>query len=213
MTTRLRILLAGLLAAVVATMGFWHWPARGGPLPKEALGQATGPIYIVRIEPVANESVEALAAALQPWVPIEMRATDQWRLDERHTLSWEGDIYDVDYLMERLADTVPRNVRVVAITDQPMHDEEHWWLYGKGGASAIISTAHLWAEYDVPDQAHPLFRERLAKVGVHELGHCLGFFHCTDPTCVMSFSWELEMLDATRPIFCRGCLKSWRSWN
>jgi predicted Zn-dependent protease len=202
-----------LLAGILATTGFWLWPTSGGPLPEEALGPNRGPIYIVRIEPVADASVQALIHALQSWVPTELRATDQWRLDERHTLSWEGDIYDVDYLLDRLADTVPRGARVVAITDQAMHDEDHWWLYGKGGEAAIISTAHLWAEYDVPDQANPIFRARLAKVGVHELGHCFGFFHCTDPTCVMSFSWELEMLDATRPIFCRGCLTMWRSWN
>ena len=213
MNKRLCFLLGLLVSASGATAAFWFWPAASGKLPKDAFKDSRGPIHVVRIEPVSPGSVEALMAALGPWVPVPLELNDDWMLDERHTLSWEGDLYDVDELMDRLVDRVPPGARVVAITDQPMHDEEHWWLYGKGGHAAIISAAHLWADDAEGDARHPLFRERLAKVGVHELGHCLGFSHCEEPTCVMKFSTKLWMLDATRPKFCSGCMTGWRSWH
>jgi archaemetzincin len=78
---------------------------------------------------------------------------------------------------------------------------------------AIVSTAHLWADDAVGDARHPLFRDRLAKVGVHELGHTLGFQHCDDARCVMKLSTQLDTLDYTRPIFCKACLESWLAWH
>ena len=213
MTTRLRVLLSVLCVTAAVTAAYWLWPATAGLAPSEALRRVPGPVYVVRVEPVANESVDAFVQAITPWLPWEVQLVADVTVDERHELSWEGDLYDVDHLLDRLAEKMPRAALVVGLTDQAMHDEQHWWLYGKGGQVAIVSTAHLWAEYDVPGQADPLFRERLAKVGVHELGHNLGFQHCDDSQCVMKFSTELYMLDATRPIFCRACMKAWLSWH
>jgi archaemetzincin len=206
--------LLGIMCVSAAVTGaYWLWPASAEPAPQDALRLVSGPVYVVRVEPVTNESIEAFVEAITPWLPWEVRLAPEWTVDERRELSWEGDLYDVDHLLDWLAGIVPRGALVVGLTDQPMHDDEHWWLYGKGGEVAIVSTAHLWAEFEVPDCAHPLFRDRLAKVGVHELGHNLGFQHCDDAQCVMKFSTELYMLDATRPIFCRACLKTWLSWH
>lgn len=213
MNTRLSVLVGLLGAACAATAAYWFWPATSSKLPKDAFGNPPTPIHVVRIEPVSAGSIEALIGALRPWAPVPLVPNDAWTLDERHTLSWEGDMYDADELMDRLAERIPLGSRVLAVTDQPMHDEEHWWLYGKGGNAAIISTAHLWADDAEGDSRHPLFRERLAKVGVHELGHCLGFSHCEETTCVMRFATKLWMLDATRPKFCPLCMKGWRSWH
>jgi archaemetzincin len=96
-----------------------------------------------------------------------------------------------------------------------MHDEDHWWLYGKARRVCIVSTAHLWrdewsTDRDIND---PLFRSRLGKVGVHEFGHSVGFQHCDDPKCVMYFCTELWMLDNTSAELCRNCVRNWLLWN
>jgi len=193
----------------------WTWKRREDPPSMQALSQIGGPIYIVRVEPVREESFRAFAECLAAVIRVEVQATDRWRVDERHLLSWEGDLYDVDGLLDQIVSTIPKGARVIGVTDQPMHDEDHWWLYGKGGRAAVVSTAHLWRDEwsEARDVQDSLFRERLAKVGVHELGHCLGFQHCEQPHCVMWFSTELWMLDRSGTVFCQKCLRGWLSWN
>ena len=132
-----------------------------------------------------------------------------WILDERDTLRWEDDLYDSQVLVARLEEMTPPGTRVLGITDQPMFDVGHWWLFGTaqlGGRTAVLSTAHLWVD-DIPgDTKHPLFRDRLAKVGIHEFGHTLGFVHCPNARCVMEFSPSVGVLDVSRYTFCKTCL-------
>jgi predicted Zn-dependent protease len=179
------------------------------------LARLRGPVYVVAVEPVAAESLRAFAEALAQALPLEVRLTAEWRADERHRLAWDGDLYDVDHLLDVLRQTVPTGTRVIGVTDQPMHDEDHWWLYGKAGDVCIVSTAHLWRDEWSPerDANDPLFRSRLAKVGVHAFGHSAGFQHCDDMRCVMYFSTELWMLDGSEPEVCRQCIETWLQWN
>ena len=110
----------------------------------------------------------------------------------------------------------PPGDHTIGITDQPMHDEDHWWLYGKArlsGRTSLVSTGHLWLDDHEGDTHQWLLCERLGKVGVHEFGHSVGFTHCEDPRCVMRFATELWMLDQTRAGFCGGCVNNWLVWH
>ncbi len=191
------------------TAAYWFWPDFGKPLPPAALAGTTGPLYVVRVEPVTDDVIRTFVECLSPHLPIEVRATDQWVLDERHTLDWDEDLYNSEVLVERLAEITPPPTRVIGVTNQPMFDEGHWWLFGTarlGGRTAVVSTAHLWVD-DIPgNTSHALFRERISKVGVHEIGHTLGWVHCPTARCVMRFSTDIGVLDHKRHQFCRQCL-------
>ena len=50
-----------------------------------------------------------------------------------------------------------------------------------------------------------LFRERLLKEAVHELGHTLTLSHCEDFECVMAPSHGVEWVDLKTSKFCRSC--------
>jgi archaemetzincin len=50
-----------------------------------------------------------------------------------------------------------------------------------------------------------LFRERVVKEAVHELGHALGLVHCPDEKCVMHFSNSLRDTDVKGTDFCAIC--------
>lgn len=214
MTTRLRLLL-GVLAAIISLgAGYYLWPDSRSL--EATLRREVGTLYVVRVEPVSDASIQAFVESFQPLVPFKVVATRDWSIDERRQLEWDEDKYDATMLLERLREATPRDKFVLGVTDQAMHDEEHWWLYGKAGIdshSGIISTAHLWVEGWERDWRQPLFRERLGKVGVHEFGHAAGFSHCSDPKCVMWFASEISMVDRTFSRFCRDCETSWLLWH
>ena len=50
-----------------------------------------------------------------------------------------------------------------------------------------------------------VYKERILKESLHELGHLFGLSHCPNPYCVMSFSNSIEDVDRKRAEFCKQC--------
>ncbi|ABM80476.1 archaemetzincin [Hyperthermus butylicus] len=76
-------------------------------------------------------------------------------------------------------------------------------LLGRG--VAVVYTARLHPEFygEPPNEA--LYRRRLLKEALHELGHALGLEHCATPGCVMNFSNSIWGVDKKKPMYCRRC--------
>lgn len=70
---------------------------------------------------------------------------------------------------------------------------------------AVVSMHRLRPEFygDRPDER--LFRERILKESIHELGHVLGLTHCEEPDCIMHFSNSIGDTDRKGPGFCGKC--------
>lgn len=79
------------------------------------------------------------------------------------------------------------------------------------GASCVVSThrldPRLYGEKDM-QKASALFKGRLAKEAIHEVGRSLGLEDCIDKACVMASSGSIEELDGKGSAFCESCRKA-----
>ncbi len=74
---------------------------------------------------------------------------------------------------------------------------------------ARCSRAHRLRQefYGLPPD-HELFRQRVIKEAVHELGHTLNLTHCDDYRCAMASSHAVEWIDLKDGMLCEGCRRA-----
>jgi archaemetzincin len=82
------------------------------------------------------------------------------------------------------------------------------FVFGEADAArrvAVVSICRLRPEFygDPPDLE--LFRLRLLKEAIHELGHVFGLAHCRNAYCIMHFSSSIAETDQKGPGFCQEC--------
>ncbi len=101
---------------------------------------------------------------------------------------------------------VKANVLLIIGTDLFRSGDE--FLFGLARPSAgvaVVSTARLCNEYYDLHTDEEIFVDRIAKEGMHELGHLLGLDHCSDQACIMYNPQTLEDLDRKKKQFCKSC--------
>ncbi len=73
------------------------------------------------------------------------------------------------------------------------------------GPGAVLSSHRLRQDfYGLPSDPE-LFRSRLTKEAVHELGHTLNLPHCDDYHCAMASSHAVEWIDLKDSALCEPC--------
>ncbi|MGB8012577.1 MAG: archaemetzincin [Terriglobales bacterium] len=74
-----------------------------------------------------------------------------------------------------------------------------------GGPCAVVSTHRLRQEfYGLPPDPE-LYRQRVIKEAVHELGHTVNLTHCQDYSCAMAPSHAVEWIDLKEGTLCTSC--------
>jgi archaemetzincin len=93
----------------------------------------------------------------------------------------------------------------IAVANTERHVKE-WGIFGLGyqpGTSCVVSTFRL-----KPNVSDELFRNRLIKVCLHEIGHNLGLPHCTsdDKRCLMrDAKGTIKVVDEAQIFLCAQC--------
>lgn len=108
------------------------------------------------------------------------------------------------YLASDLKDlTAPYSSdKVLAITGVDIYEDPLNFVFGLAdirGKSALISLHRL------KDDDVGLYKLRAAKEAFHELGHTFGLRHCTNRSCVMTFSNCLADTDHKEKDYCYFC--------
>ncbi|MGB2870108.1 MAG: archaemetzincin family Zn-dependent metalloprotease [Bacteroidota bacterium] len=98
--------------------------------------------------------------------------------------------------------------KILAVTSMDLYVPVLTYVFGEAqldGTAAIVSTYRLHESlYGLPED-DTLYRERVVKECVHELGHTFGLVHCHNFECVMHSSSAVEEVDLKKAEFCERC--------
>lgn len=131
------------------------------------------------------------------------------RLDAAPSFHGERQQYHSSEILQRMQPFVgPRTWRLLGITDVDLYIPILKYVFGEaqmGGPCALISGCRLRQEFYGLESDEALFRERLRKEALHELGHTLGLRHCQDYRCAMASAHAVEWIDLRESSLCRSC--------
>ncbi|MFH1230479.1 MAG: archaemetzincin family Zn-dependent metalloprotease [Planctomycetota bacterium] len=112
-------------------------------------------------------------------------------------------------LLKILLSTSPLDAyKTLGITEVDIFIPIFTYVFGEaqlGGRAALISLARLRPQHyeELPDEE--LYKMRILKEAVHELGHTFGLTHCVEPKCVMRFANNIVEVDDKGSHFCPNC--------
>jgi len=111
-------------------------------------------------------------------------------------------------LLQVINDTPPETLKILGVTELDLFIPIFTFLFGEAqlnGVGALVSAHRLHNPfYGIPENEE-LFKNRLLKEGIHELGHTFGLIHCFTLRCVMNTSTYVEDIDQKSAHFCRAC--------
>lgn len=112
--------------------------------------------------------------------------------------------YDASAILKDLKcrPELSRYACVLSLTDRDIFVPGSEYVFGVaelGGRVMIVSTKRL------KSSSEHVFKQRVFKEFLHEIGHLFGLDHCNDPSCVMSFSETVADVDDKSFDFCASC--------
>ncbi|MGB3340305.1 MAG: archaemetzincin family Zn-dependent metalloprotease [bacterium] len=117
--------------------------------------------------------------------------------------------YYAKKIIEKMVMELPADCeKLVGITDIDLCTPVLTFVYGEAqldGKVAVVSMKRLRQSFYSLPADNALLVKRLAKVIIHELGHCYGLVHCNDGRCVMYLSNNIVSIDNKNDNFCIRC--------
>jgi archaemetzincin len=131
------------------------------------------------------------------------------RLDPEFAFHGERQQYHSSEILQRMQSFLTTDSwRVLGVGAVDLYIPILTFVFGEaqmGGPCAVLSTHRLRQEfYGLPHDPE-LFRQRVLKEAVHEVGHTLNLTHCDDYRCVMTSSHAVEWIDLKEAGLCTNC--------
>jgi archaemetzincin len=154
----------------------------------------------------------ALLSSLSPHLEAILRVPCKLlpvRIDPEFAFHGERQQYHASEILHRIQKVVaPDSWRVLGIASVDLYIPILTFVFGEaqvGGPCAVLSTHRLRQEfYGLPPDPG-LFRQRVIKEAVHEVGHTVNLMHCEEYQCAMASSHAVEWIDLKQSGLCGAC--------
>lgn len=149
-----------------------------------------------------------LRSDLRDYLEVPVKTMGTLAIPEASFLRARNQHHSTVILKEILAEVPADALKVLGLIDRDLCIPILTFVFGEaqlGGTASLVSLARLRQEfYDLPPEPS-LFRERLYKECLHELGHNFGLIHCRARECVMYLSNTVMDVDRKERTYCRDC--------
>jgi len=171
---------------------------------KSATSKTLGLIQIGRTLDFPIDALMDPVSARYPWIKVNITTP----------LTEPGEAYDSrrnQYHSTRILALLESQIQSLAaamllgVTSLDLFVPGMNFVFGEArlpGSVGVISTHRLKPQTAIDDQ---LFKTRIIKEAVHEIGHMVGLKHCSRATCAMHFSERLADTDLKSPDLCGNC--------
>jgi archaemetzincin len=165
-------------------------------------------LHLLPIGNVEDGLLKDLCPSIEEALRVSCRVLPV-RLDPEFAFHGERQQYHSSEILRRMqAFLTPDSWRMLGIGAVDMYIPILTFVFGEaqmGGPCAVVSAHRLRQEFYGLPSDRKLFRQRLVKEAVHEVGHTLQLTHCDDYRCAMASSHAVEWIDLKESALCRTC--------
>jgi archaemetzincin len=131
------------------------------------------------------------------------------RLDPKFAFHGERQQYHSSEILFRMQELLTTDSwRMLGVAAVDLYIPILTFVFGEaqmGGPCAVVSVHRLHQEFYGLPRDTQLFRQRVTKEAVHELGHTVSLTHCDDYRCAMAPSHAVEWIDLKERTLCSAC--------
>jgi archaemetzincin len=165
-------------------------------------------LQLLQIGNVDNGLLKDISPALEEILSVPCTVLPV-RLDPDFAFHGERQQYHSSEILQRMQSLVTADSwRMLGIAAVDLYIPILTFVFGEAqmsGPCAVLSSHRLRQEFYGLPRDPEIFRRRLIKEAVHELGHTLNLAHCDDYRCVMASSHAVEWIDLKDRVLCQTC--------
>jgi archaemetzincin len=211
---KIRYISLALLIALAVANAVFILNSREAPAATSTSPFAGSVIFVQPLGDVEPGKLSVLEDVIKDNFDMECRMLLAQKLQRAHYVRTREQ-YDAMKLMSRAKQHIPLDAfRYIVVLDEDIFSERCNFIFGQAqvpGKVCIVSLNRFAdPERDLLPSEINLFKIRLTKLLLHELGHTFGLSHCRNEACVMHFANSMVELDNQSAHYCPECLERLR---
>ena len=166
-------------------------------------------ILLIPISPVDSSSFSSLIVPLSDAFSSIVEVVQSPPLDGSFAFNLSRNQYNSTSILTALLERFPGyEGKILGVTAGDLFVPVLTYVFGEAqldGKAAVVSSYRLHDEFYGLRADEKIFKARLSKEAIHELGHTFGLIHCSNYLCVMHSSTGVEEIDLKTERLCDDC--------